>query len=135
MNAMSKTSRLLAPLFLSTALLAGTAAADDKPKITEVFKAPLANVEGMEAIVSHVDYPPGFDSPRHYHTGSVVVYVLEGVGSMEVDGVSRTGSAGEVIQEHAEKIMVMSNESDSDWLRFVVFQVGPEGEPMIVLTD
>jgi len=54
---------------------------------------------------------------------------------MEVDGKVRTAAAGEVLEELPEKSMVMSNESDSEWLRFVVFQVGPEGAPFIVLQE
>lgn len=110
----------------------GAAIAEDQPKLTEMLKTPLAESDGQEVIVSHVDYPPGFSSPKHHHTGHVVVYVLEGVGGMEVDGEVRTASAGDVIEELPGKVMVMRNESESEWLRFVVFQVGPEGSPFIV---
>lgn len=119
-----------------TAVLAfGTAFADEIPKLTEILKSPLAIEDGNEVIVSHVDYPPGFTSPVHYHTGHVVVYVLEGSGAMEVDGEVRTGGPGDVIEELPGKVMVMRNESESEWLRFVVFQVGPEGAPFIVRTE
>lgn len=111
------------------------AAAQDGPAITDVLESPLVGAEEREILVKHVDYPPGFSSPRHYHTGHLVVYVLEGIGAMEVDGKVRTATAGEVIEEHPEKSMVMRNESNSERLRFVVFQVGPEGAPFIVLQE
>lgn len=127
--------RALGAFTLAIASLLGTAYAEGKPAITEVLKVPLATGAGQEVIVSEVNYPPGFSSPSHYHTGHVIVYILDGKGAMEVDGQARTGEAGDVIQELPEKVMVMRNESDSEWLRFVVFQVGPQGEPMIVKTD
>jgi len=89
----------------------------------------------VEHIIRHTQNTPGFASPAHYHTGDLAVYVLEGAGAMSVDGTTRTGGAGDVIVEAAERIMVMRNESADDWLRFVVFQVGPTGAPMIVLTE
>lgn len=126
---------LLAAWAFAVASILGSASAEEKPKLTEVFKAPLAKADGKEIIVAHVAYPPGFSSPSHYHTGHVVVYLLEGSGAMEVEGEIRNAAAGEVIQELPEKVMVMRNESESEWLRFVVFQVGPQGAPLIVLKE
>ena len=126
---------LLVAVVLAFAATPGTASAEDKPKLTELLKTPLAMADGSEVIVNHIDYPPGFSSPKHYHTGHVVLYILDGTGAMEVEGKVRTGTAGDVIQELPEKVMVMRNESQSDWLRFVKFQVGPQGAPLIVKTE
>ncbi len=99
----------IVPLLAAGALTAvsalGTAFADETPKLTEILKSPLAIEDGNEVIVSHVDYPPGFTSPVHYHTGHVVVYILEGSGAMEVDGEVRNGGPGDVIEELPEKVM------------------------------
>jgi hypothetical protein len=54
---------------------------------------------------------------------------------MVVNGRARCGEAGDVFRELPKKVMVMRNESDAKSLRSVVFQVGPQGEPMIVKTD
>lgn len=132
MTTVSRITPILAAGALASASIPGAVIAEDQPKLTEILKSPLAESEGQEVIVSHVDYPPGFSSPKHHHTGHVVVYVLEGTGGMEVDGEVRTASAGDVIEERPDKVMVMRNESESEWLRFVVFQVGPEGAPFIV---
>lgn len=132
MTTVSRITPILVAGALVFASVPGAAIAEDQPKLTEILKTPLAEPDGQEVIVSHVDYPPGFSSPKHHHTGHVVVYVLEGVGGMEVDGEIRTASAGDVIEELPGKVMVMRNESESEWLRFVVFQVGPEGAPFIV---
>lgn len=128
--------RLLAASALTFTLLCTSATGDEgKPSISEIFKGPLATNDALELIVSEVSYPPGFVSPRHHHTGHVLVYVLDGEGAMEVDGAVRTGAPGAVIEEHPERVMTMSNTSETDWLRFVVFQVGPTGAPMIVRTE
>ncbi len=132
MTTVSRITPILVAGALALASIPGAAIAEDQPKLTELLKSPLAESEGQEVIVSHVDYPPGFSSPKHHHTGHVVIYVLEGTGGMEVDGEVRTASAGDVIEERPDKVMVMRNESESEWLRFVVFQVGPEGAPFIV---
>lgn len=115
--------------------LTGAAIADDKPNITQIFNGPLQSAEDAEVFVVEVRYPPGFSSPSHYHTGDVLLYVLGGEGAMEVDGVARTAGIGSIIEEKGGRVMVMSNTSDTEWLHFVVFQVGPAGEPMIVMTD
>ena len=127
--------RTAAAAVVLAATLAVSAGAEDKPSITELHRGPLAADEAIEVTVAEVNYPPGFNSPRHYHTGRVLVYVLNGEGAMEVDGSVRTGGVGAIIEEEPEREMVMSNTSDEDWLHFLVFQVGPAGEPMIVRTD
>lgn len=113
----------------------GTAYAGGEPSIKDVHTAPMPSVDGKEVIVKRVDYPPGFSSPSHYHTGHVVVYVIEGTGAMTIDGEDRIASAGEVMQAQAGEVMVMHNKSASEWLRFTVFQVGPEDAPFIVRDD
>ncbi len=135
MNVISELVRSLTAGSLVIGLTVGFASAQDAPKLTEVFKTPLATAAENEIAVMHVDYPPGYSSPKHFHTGQVLLYVLEGTGALEVDGAVRTAKAGEVIQEAAGKPMVMSNDSTSEWLRFVIFQVGPEGEPTHVKVD
>lgn len=135
MSVIRRSVRILTAGSLLIGLTLGPASAQDEPKLTEVFKTSLAAAPEKDIIVMHVDYPPGFSSPRHFHTGQVVLYILEGSGAVEVDGAVRTAKAGEVIQESAEKSMVMSNVSASEWLRFVVFQVGPEGAPTFVKVD
>lgn len=106
--------------------------AQDGPKMADIFKTPLASRDGMAVVAFHVDYPPGFTSPKHFHTGQVFVYVLEGSGAMEVAGDVQVASAGEVMHELANAAMVMRNQSESEWLRFVVFQISPEDAPPFV---
>lgn len=125
----------LATGLLAASLVAGVTHADGNPENTQLLKRPLATVEGQEMLVNHFDFPSGFISPSHYHTGHLVVYILEGTGSIEVDGTMRSGGPGEFIEEVPGKVMMMRNESDSERLRFVVFQVGPEGVERAVNAD
>lgn len=135
MTARSRIMPVAAASALAIVSVFGTASAEDEPALTEILKTPLASADEQELTVMRVDYPPGFSSPEHYHTGHLVLYVLEGTGGMEVDGKVRTAAAGEVLEELPERTMVMRNQSDSKWLRFVVFQVSPEGAPFIVLQE
>lgn len=125
----------LAAGFLAASLVVSLSYGNGTPANTSLLKGPLATPDAQEMLVNHFEFPPGFTSPNHYHTGHVVVYILEGRGSIEVDGNTRSGGPGEIIEELPGKIMVMRNESDEDWLRFVVFQVGPEGAERIVITE
>lgn len=99
--------------------------------VTDVFKNKLAVAKGQEVSVRHFDVPPGWATPEHFHTGHMFLYVLEGAGEMNTEGEVRTAGPGEIIHQLPDKTMVMRNGSDADRLKFIVFQVGPEGAPMI----
>jgi hypothetical protein len=51
---------------------------------------------------------------------------------METEGQVRAVGAGEVIHQLPDKPMIMKNPSSSARLRFVLFQVGPDGPPLTV---
>jgi len=120
---------------MAVGLAFSPAQAQENAEITDVFKTPLAVADAKEVTVRHYNVPPGWTTPKHYHTGHVLLYVLDGSGAMEVDGEVRTGKSGEVIQSVPEKVMVMRNASKSEWLKFVLFQVGAEGAPLIIKAE
>jgi quercetin dioxygenase-like cupin family protein len=60
------------------------------------------------------------------------LYIVEGSGAMETEGQVRAVGAGEVIHQLPDKPMIMKNPSSSARLRFVLFQVGPDGPPLTV---
>jgi quercetin dioxygenase-like cupin family protein len=109
---------------------AGTA--QDKAQITDVFKGPLAVDDPKSVSVRHYDVPPGWVTPMHQHTGHMFLYIVEGSGAMETDGQVRAGVAGQVINQLPGKTMIMKNSSTSARLKFILFQVGPEGPPLTV---
>lgn len=54
-------------------------------KRTEILRTPVWRAEDKEIIVQLVEFPPGATSPRHFHNGEEVYYVLEG-GTVETPG-------------------------------------------------
>jgi len=109
-----------------------TASAQDKAQITDVFKEHLAVADPKLVSVRRYDVPPGWATPIHQHTGHMFLYIVEGSGAMETEGQVRTAAEGQVIHQLPDKAMIMKNASSSARLKFVLFQVGPEGPPLTV---
>ncbi|PYN23576.1 MAG: hypothetical protein DMD99_13720 [Candidatus Rokuibacteriota bacterium] len=107
-----------------------TAPAQDKAQIVDVFKEPLAVADPRSVSVRQYDVPPGWATPMHQHTGHMFLYIVEGSGAMETEGEVRAARAGQVIHQLPGKPMVMKNSSNSARLKFILFQVGPEGAPL-----
>jgi len=116
----------------SVGLLQHPARAQDKAEITDVFKAPLAANDPKLVSVRRYDVPPGWITPLHQHTGHMFLYIVEGSGAMETEGEVRAAQAGQVIHQLPGKPMIMKISSSSARLKFILFQVGPEGPPLIV---
>ncbi len=104
-----------------------------KAKVTSLVETPLAGVKGKTVIIKHFEVPPGFVGKKHFHPGPVFVYVLEGELSIETEGTGRqTIKAGQLYQEPIRKVMQGRNLSTTDAIKFVVFQIGDEGKPMMI---
>ena len=107
-----------------------------KAEGTMLLQAPLEGMEGKEVIIKHLAIPPGFVGGRHFHPGSVFIYVLEGSLTLEMEGdAPRTINAGELYQEPLQGVMQARNLSTTDWAKIVVFQVGDVGNPMMIKAD
>ncbi|HTK40558.1 MAG TPA: cupin domain-containing protein [Gemmatimonadales bacterium] len=122
-------------VLFGVALVAGhphAAPAQDKAQITDVFKERLVVDDPKVVSVRQYDVPPGWATPVHQHTGHMFLYIVEGSGAMETEGQVRTGTAGQVIHQLPGKPMIMKNSSTSARLKFILFQVGPEGPPLTV---
>ena len=111
----------------------GAAQAQEKAQITDVFKTALSVAAAQEVSVRTYDVPPGWATPPHYHTGHMFLYVVEGTGAMEAEGHTHTARSGQVLHHLPEKTMVMRNASTSERLKFVLFQVGATGAPLVVM--
>lgn len=115
---------------------AGKAAEKEyKPKVTvkTLVQESLAGVKGKKVVIKHFSAPPGFVGGKHFHTGSVYVYVLEGALTIEVKGQGiQTVSAGGIYKEPLGRVMQARNLSAKDWAKFVVFQISDEGKPMMI---
>ncbi|TDR53310.1 hypothetical protein DFP85_10933 [Halomonas ventosae] len=99
---------------------------------TSILKSTLEGQEEMEANIVRFDVGEDWVTDRHIHPGHVFVYVIEGTIEVDVEGEEpRRIAAGEGFQEPPDRPMVARTMS-SDGASFVVFQVGPKGEPIMV---
>jgi quercetin dioxygenase-like cupin family protein len=97
---------------------------------TLVDKA-LPGVDGKHLTILHGAFPAGWVGGRHYHTGPVYVYVLEGRFTVDEHGKARqTFSAGQLYEEPIGTPMQARNISGSEPLKVVLFQVHGDGEPL-----
>ena len=123
---------ITASALISAAALVSTTALGGE-KTTPVLKTNLQGMDGMEANIALVEVDPGFQTERHLHTGHVFIYVLDGTVEIDLDGEEPVRvSAGEAVYELPNKAMVGRNASSVEGARFVVFQIGPTGEPLMV---
>jgi quercetin dioxygenase-like cupin family protein len=96
----------------------------------------LFAIPGKQVHLLRIEYPPGWIGRRHYHTGDVVLYVLEGRFTIDVDGAARkTIGPGEVYHEAVNKEMQARNASTDEPTKILLFQVGDPGERTTVITD
>ena len=121
-----------ATIFVASVLLSSMALADEQ--ITPLLKQNLEGMDGTEANVVLFEVEPGFETERHIHPGHVFIYVLEGTIEIDLEGRDEPIriAAGEAAYEPANTPMVGRNASSTEGARFVVFQVGEAGEPLMV---
>ena len=142
-NVLQKEALMQPATFVRNLALAGVIAvgaiaiqglhAEEKAKTTALLKTALSGVEGKEVNLKHMKKPAGWVSPKHYHPGHVFVYILEGTMVVEVEGQeTRTVGPGEVFHELPKRVMQAKNASATDWVKFVIFQVGDEGTSLTV---
>jgi quercetin dioxygenase-like cupin family protein len=101
-----------------------------------LLQDPLFAIPGKQAHLLRIEYPPGWIGRRHYHTGDVFLYVLEGRFTIDVEGKERiTIGAGEAYHEAVKAEMQARNASATEPTRLLLFQVGDQGERLTVVTD
>ena len=78
-----------------------------------LLKTDLPGIEGKAFLVEQVELAPGVVAGKHYHPGNVFVYVLEGVGILEIEGKPAvTQQAGSMF--HAPQASTDLQECQSD---------------------
>ena len=108
------------------------------PAAAETTSTPVLNtvIEGMpntEANIVLFDIDPGWKTDHHFHPGQLFVYILEGGLRLEIDGRDPVEySAGEAFYEEPNLGMVGYNLSATERAKFVVFQFGEAGQPLMV---
>ena len=101
---------------------------------TALFQTDLPDIEGREAVVLEVVYPPGVASASHRHNAHTFVYVLEGTVEMQVAGGELLKLvAGQTFYETPDNIHSVSrNASDTEPAKILVVFIKQEGAPMTV---
>jgi quercetin dioxygenase-like cupin family protein len=96
-----------------------------------LVEKPLQGVDGKQVTILHGVFPAGWVGGKHYHTGPVFVYVLEGSFTVDEQGKPRqTFTAGQLYEEPIGTPMQARNISASEQLTILLFQVHAPGEPL-----
>jgi quercetin dioxygenase-like cupin family protein len=113
-------------------LILSTESSAQQSVATALFQTDLPDIEGREAVVLEVEYPPGVASASHRHNAHTFVYVLEGTVVMQVaGGEPQTLVAGQTFYETPDDIHSVSrNASDTEPAKILVVFIKLEGAPM-----
>jgi quercetin dioxygenase-like cupin family protein len=101
-----------------------------------LLSGPLPGVDGKHITIIQATVPPGWVGGRHYHTGPVYVYVLEGSFTVEEQGKPRqTFRAGDLYSEPLHTPMQAFNVSASEPASILLVQVHARDEPLMYKAD
>jgi len=110
----------------------GTQVLSAQPETTRavLLRTDLAGMEGKEGIMMVAVIAPGAETGRHIHPGHEFAYVLEGSGTLEVDGKPPTAlTPGTAIYQPPGQVHNGRNASVTAPLRILVFHVSEKGKP------
>ncbi len=126
-------NNLKVPVIVLLTILS-TASAAQQSAATILLQTDLPDIEGREAVVLEVVYPPGVASASHRHNAHTFVYVLEGTVEMQVAGGELLKLvAGQTFYETPNDIHSVSrNASDTEPAKILVVFIKQAGAPMTV---
>ncbi len=124
------------PAIVLLTILSATSSAQQSIA-TALFQTDLPDIEGREAVVLEVEYPPGVASASHRHNAHTFVYVLEGTVVMQVaGGEPQTLVAGQTFYESPDDIHTVSrNASDTEPAKILVFFIKMKDAPASELVN
>ena len=101
-------------------------------KVTNLLKADVVDMEGVEVLVSLVEFAPRATSGKHTHPGHEVAYVIEGSGLSEVEGQApEVRKVGTVTYIPAKKVHESTNQSATEPMKVLYFRIHPKGQPVV----
>ncbi len=122
-------------ILLVVAVFVSRTTAQEKSNVTMLLNEEMFSIPGKEVAIQRAEYPAGWAGERHYHTGDIFVYVLEGQFVVDLDGGKRvTIDPGEVYHEAVNKVMQARNGSTKEPVTVILFQVGDRGKPRVILS-
>ena len=105
-------------------------------QVINLLRTDAAGNEGRLWNISTVELASGAMEARDPHLGIEVVYVLEGAGSLEVDGKPPVAlKPGTVVQLAPKQNHVLTNTSLTQTLKFLVVDLIETGQPHLVLAN
>ena len=105
------------------------------PSFTEtpLYRADLTGIGQHELIVSRLETSAGWSHGRHYHAGHEFVYVLDGEGTLEVEGnPARRLEPGGFAHVPPGRIHAGRNAGRTAPFKFLLIRIHVKGEPMSV---
>ena len=100
------------------------------PTVTRLLKTDLLHIEGKELNVVTIQLAPGSVGKQGHHPGPELVYVLEGVGVLEVEGKPPfVLSPGAVTIIDSHHIHISKNTSPTHRLKLLAVQLLETSQP------
>ena len=126
--------KLLTSVLLS---ILSTASIAQESSAKGVFQTDLPDIEGREAVILEVVYPPGAASASHRHNAHTFVYVLEGTVEMQVAGGElKKLTVGQTFYETPNDVHSVSrNASETEPAKILVFFIKMKDAPVSVPVD
>ena len=98
-----------------------------------VHSKDLEGLEGKSAAVVAVEYAPGASDKKHFHSGHLFTYVIEGSVVWEVEGQAPiTLKAGDAFYDPPKRVHNHGNASTTAPAKFVAFFIEDKGQPRSV---
>jgi quercetin dioxygenase-like cupin family protein len=103
----------------------------DMNRTVDLVDKPLHGADGKQVTILHGTFPAGWVGGKHYHSGPVFVYVLEGAFTINEQGKpSQTFTAGQLYEEPIGTPMQVRNIRTSERLKILLFQVNDQGHSL-----
>jgi quercetin dioxygenase-like cupin family protein len=129
------TLRISSPALLASLLcLFGVPLNAQQPAVTPLMTKGLTDLQGKEALMITVEYPPGGSDAAHRHNAHAFIYVLEGSVVMQLKGGKQvTLTSGQTFYEGPDDIHVVGRSASSARpAKLLVLLVKNKGAPVLV---
>jgi quercetin dioxygenase-like cupin family protein len=92
------------------------------------------SIPGREMVQNRVELSTEAPPFKHFHPGEEIIYVMEGNLEYEIEGETRTVSAGEALTIPAEAVHSVKNVGDGVGIELATYVV-EKGKPLITLAE
>ena len=98
-------------------------------KHTVIHRMDLAGLEGEQGALVEVEYAPGAGDKKHYHSGYLFTYIVEGSVIWEVEGQPPvTLKAGDAFYDPPKRVHNHRNASATEPAKFIAFFIETKGQ-------